>query len=262
MVPRLRDALAGIAMRPPVVPLVSNVTGAFVAPDHIVQPDYWCEHVLAPVRFEDSVRTLVSAGFSHALELGPQTTLTGLALQIAPELTACPTLRRGRDDEETACSALARLHVDGVAIDWRAVHGQFARRRAPAPLYPFRRERHWLYPEQDQGPSRLDAPRRLRSELLLGQRVDVAGAPARTDTWEVDAESSRRRYLSEHALLGRSIWPVSAQIELAIEAVGVGTGLEGYVVEDIELVRTLYADDPAAQRIQVQLERRPGGLAS
>lgn len=261
VVPRLRDALAGIAMRPPVLPLVSNVTGTFVTPDHIVQPDYWCEHALAPVRFEESVRTLAAAGFSHALELGPQSTLTGLVSQIAPRLTVCPTMRRGRDDDESVCSALARFHVDGVAIDWRAVHGQFARRRAAAPLYPFRRERHWLYPEQDRGPSMLDAPSRFRSELLLGQRVDVAGAPAKIDTWEVDAELSRRRYLSEHALLGRSIWPVSAQIELALEAVGVGNGLDGCVVENIELVRALHVDDSIARRIQVQLERRPGGLA-
>ncbi|MGJ4928860.1 MupA/Atu3671 family FMN-dependent luciferase-like monooxygenase [Bradyrhizobium sp. HKCCYLS2038] len=262
MVARLRSALAGISMQAPVVPLVSNLTGRFVTPDHIAQPDYWCEHVLAPVRFEDSVRTLAAAGYTHALELGPQPTLAGLAMQTVPELTACPALRRGRDDDETACLALARLHVDGVAIDWRAVHAGSDRHRTEAPHYPFRRERHWLYPEEDRRPVELAGPRGRGSELLLGERVDVVGAPTGTQTWEVDADFSRRRYLREHALLGRAIWPVSAQIELALEAARAGLSVDCCEIEDIELVRTLYAEDPAAQRIQVQLEQRPGGSAA
>ena len=67
---------------------------------------------------------------------------------------------------------------------------------------------------------------------------------------------------ADASLLGRAIWPVSAQIELALEAVCAGFAVSCCEVQDIELVRTLYADDPATQRIQVQLEHRPQGLAS
>jgi natural product biosynthesis luciferase-like monooxygenase protein len=262
MVERFRAALDGIEMRAPPVPLVSNLTGRFVEPDEICRPDYWCEHVLAPVRFEESVRTLASEGFTLALELGPQPTLGALAARTIPEFVTHASLRRGRDDVETACSTLAALHVAGAAIDWRAVHAGSGRRRVAVPSYPFRRERHWLYPKGDSGPARDVARRGVASERLLGQRVDMVGSPRSVLVWEVDAEPSRRRYLGEHVLLGRAIWPVSAQIELALEAARIGLGVACLEVEDLELVQTLYADDPAPQRVQVRLERYPDGSAS
>jgi natural product biosynthesis luciferase-like monooxygenase protein len=262
MVERFRASLIGLEPRAPVIPLVSNVTGRFVEVGDILGADYWSDHVVAPVRFEDSVRTLAQQGFTLALELGPQPTLAALAGQTVREFVTRPTLRRGRDDVETTCSTLADLYVDGVAIDWRAVHAGTDRRPVALPHYPFRRERHWLYPEGDSSqPTSGAAHRSGSAERLLGQPVEMVGAARDILVWEVDAEPSRRRYLREHALLGRAIWPVSAQIELALEAARVGLGIQCCEIEDLELVRTLYAEDPAAQRIQVQLERRQDGGA-
>jgi natural product biosynthesis luciferase-like monooxygenase protein len=270
IVERFRAALTGFEMRAPMIPLVSNLTGRFVEPGDITRPDYWRDHVLAPVRFEDSVRTLANEGLALALEIGPQPTLAALAAQTVPGFVTRPALRRGRDDMETTCSTLADLYVDGVAIDWRGVHAGAGRRRVPLPHYPFRRERHCPYPEGDSaepspGPPPEPSPGAARhsvcSRRLLGQPVEMAGAARNILVWEVDAEPSRRRYLREHVLLGRAICADTGQIELALEAAQAGLGVACCEIEDLELMRTLYAKDPAAQRIQVQLERRRDGGA-
>jgi natural product biosynthesis luciferase-like monooxygenase protein len=255
MLPPFRAALSQFEFRAPAVPLVSNVTGDFVAHDAVLGADYWCEHVLAPVRFADSVRALAKASFSCGIELGPQPTLAALAARTIPDFVTHPTLRRGRDDIETVSSTLAALYVDGAAIDWRAVHAGSSARRIDAPHYPFRRERHWLYPGE---PIRASGP---AAASLLGHRVDVAAARDDLLIWEADADPARRQYLREHALLGKAIWPVSAQVALALEAAGAGLGDAPYELADVELVRTLATDDAGAQRVQIQLERRPGGGA-
>jgi natural product biosynthesis luciferase-like monooxygenase protein len=261
MLTPLRAALAELAWNAPSVPLVSNVTGDFVAADAVQRPDYWCEHVLAPVRFADGVRSLAKAGFALGLELGPQPVLAALAARSVPQFMTHPTLRRGRDDIDTTCATLATLYVEGAPIDWRAVHAGAARRRVAAPHYPFRRERHWLYPDAGSAePAREAAPARA-TPAFLGQRVDIAGAQENLLIWEVDAAPSRRHYLREHALAGKVIWPVSAQIALVLEAAHAGLGTPLGEVTDVELVRTLHVEDAAGQRIQVQLERRPDGGA-
>ncbi|WP_203935324.1 SDR family NAD(P)-dependent oxidoreductase, partial [Virgisporangium ochraceum] len=52
-----------------------------------------------------------------------------------------PTLRAGRDDATTVTTALATLHVRGVAIDWPTVLA--GGRRVDLPTYAFQHERYW-----------------------------------------------------------------------------------------------------------------------
>ncbi|MGW7825297.1 type I polyketide synthase, partial [Streptomyces puniciscabiei] len=110
MVDEFRAALAGISFGEPVVRFVSNLAGGDGR-----SVDHWVRHVRETVRFADGVGTLAGAGVGLFLEIGPDAVLTPLVE------SAVPLLRRDRGEEAAAVTALARLYVSGVPVDWRAL---------------------------------------------------------------------------------------------------------------------------------------------
>jgi [acyl-carrier-protein] S-malonyltransferase len=79
--PKLRDALAKVPIEIPMVPVISNVT----AQPHAAPPDIHqrlIDQVTSSVRWEDSMRYLLSQGFTRFIELGPGTALSGFMKRI------------------------------------------------------------------------------------------------------------------------------------------------------------------------------------
>ena len=81
----MAEALAQVALQPPVVPLIANVTAAAV-----VDPDDICrllvEQVTAMVRWRESVLYMKGEGVESLIEVGTGKVLTGLAKRIDREL--------------------------------------------------------------------------------------------------------------------------------------------------------------------------------
>ncbi|WP_433684725.1 SDR family NAD(P)-dependent oxidoreductase [Nocardia sp. CA-119907] len=128
----------------PVIPVISNVTGAPLATGELTA-DYWARHARQPVRFAQGMAALAELGIGVHLEIGPQPTLSALGARIAPDSARfIGSLRRGRDDRESMATALAELYVHGVAVDWESVHRPHRRTRVLAPTYPFQRQRYWI----------------------------------------------------------------------------------------------------------------------
>ena len=69
---------AGIALSPPVIPLISNVTGEAVG-DEIATPEYWVRHARGAVRFSEGVSALARRGCVNFLEIGPAPVLLGMS---------------------------------------------------------------------------------------------------------------------------------------------------------------------------------------
>lgn len=79
--PKLRAAIEAVTLQPPTVPVISNVTaqphgGVGEIRALLVQ------QLTAPVRWEQSMRYLLSQGFTRFIELGPGTVLTGFMKRI------------------------------------------------------------------------------------------------------------------------------------------------------------------------------------
>ncbi|MEW9534788.1 acyltransferase domain-containing protein, partial [Microbispora sp. NPDC049125] len=102
--------------------------------------DYWVSHVRQPVRFLDTMRSLVADGVSTFLELGPDAVLSAMGAECV-EGVFIPVLRRERPEAETVVAAFARLHVEGVTVDWEGFFP--GGRRVELPTYAFQRERFW-----------------------------------------------------------------------------------------------------------------------
>jgi phthiocerol/phenolphthiocerol synthesis type-I polyketide synthase E len=148
----MQQALQGVRLNPPQIPCISNVSGRWLRPDEATSLDYWARHLRAPVRFADGLGQLLRDTRARLLEVGPGTTLAGLARQHGarsanrPVLSSCRHPLDTIDDRDCLLQAVARLWVSGSAIDWQALRGEKPRRRVSLPTYPFERQRYWIEP--------------------------------------------------------------------------------------------------------------------
>ena len=81
---RLAPELRALPVKPPSIPVVANVDAA-PKTDGPSAIDALVRQVSAPVRWEEVVRTLASAGIHAYVEVGPGTVLTGLVRKIDRE---------------------------------------------------------------------------------------------------------------------------------------------------------------------------------
>ncbi|WP_410612237.1 type I polyketide synthase [Amycolatopsis sp. lyj-109] len=142
MLAEFRAVAESLTYHPAEIPVLSNVSGALASS---FTAEYWVRHVRETVRFAAGVSTLDAAGVGVFLELGPD----GVLSSMVPG-TAIPVLRRDRDEERTLYTALARLHVAGVDLDWASLYAGSAGRAVALPTYPFEHRRYWLEPARPQ----------------------------------------------------------------------------------------------------------------
>ena len=139
-----RAVLESVTFRAPRIPLLSNVTGEWIdGKVRGIDAAYWSQHVLAPVRFEQSVRRAVADGITVLLEAGPDKTLAGLARAITGgqgRVHIASALDRKRDNWESLSQALAGLYEAGASLDFEAVHADDRPRAVALPAYPFDRQ--------------------------------------------------------------------------------------------------------------------------
>ena len=60
------------------VPVVSNVSGRVAGEGEMMCVEYWCEHIVKPVRFMDGMHALEGLGCGGYVEMGPQGVLVGM----------------------------------------------------------------------------------------------------------------------------------------------------------------------------------------
>ncbi|MCL2737086.1 MAG: ACP S-malonyltransferase [Propionibacteriaceae bacterium] len=75
---RLREVVADMSFSPPAIPIYANMTGAlYTDPKALLS-----NQVNHPVRWEQTIRTMIADGFDTFIEVGPGTTLTGFIRKI------------------------------------------------------------------------------------------------------------------------------------------------------------------------------------
>jgi len=138
----LHAAADAIAFREPRIPLLSNLTGAFV--NDVMDARYWARHVRSPVLFSDAIGRLLSSDEAYMfVEIGPQPILTHLGKQHegGGGHDWLPSLRRGQSSWKIMLESLSTLHLAGVSVDWIGFDVDFERRLVVLPAYPFVRQR-------------------------------------------------------------------------------------------------------------------------
>jgi amino acid adenylation domain-containing protein len=145
---RFEAAASSVDFHPPVIDVVSNVTGERVDAATICGPAYWRRQLRQPVRFSNGLMTIDSLGARAFLEIGAGPVLIGFAADhpVGSGARLLPSVRR-RDDVGTVLGSLAALYEDGFDIEWEQVHRRSGR-LIHLPTYPFERERHWVDPPE------------------------------------------------------------------------------------------------------------------
>jgi amino acid adenylation domain-containing protein/non-ribosomal peptide synthase protein (TIGR01720 family) len=139
-----------LALQPPRMPFVSNVTGTWITDAQATDPLYWSQHLRQTVRFADGVGTLLKEPELILLEVGPGRTLGALAKQHPSKTTGhvvVSSLRHPASQESDAASmlnALGQLWLAGKQFDARGFYANERRRRISLPTYPFERQRYWV----------------------------------------------------------------------------------------------------------------------
>ncbi|EPY92528.1 type I polyketide synthase, partial [Streptomyces noursei] len=249
MLAAFRTVAEGLTYHEPQIPVVSHLTGTLADAGQLASADYWVRHVREPVRFADGVRALTAAGVGLFLELGPDGTLAALAQQSAPDAVTVPLLRKDRDEERSAVTALARLHTAGAPVDWTAFYAGTGARRTDLPTYAFQYERYWpktTYRPADAtglGLTAADHP-------LLGAAMSVAGSDELLLTGTLSLAT--HPWLADHAVGGMVLFPGTGFLELAVRAAD-QVGCDR--VEELMLAAPLVL--PATGSVQMQIAVGP-----
>ncbi|MFE7778340.1 SDR family NAD(P)-dependent oxidoreductase, partial [Streptomyces sp. NPDC057445] len=214
---RLLELLAPVRPRRGDVPFYSTVTGGLLDTAQL-DAEYWYRNLRRTVRFADTARAMVDAGFdvfvessAHPmLKLGLEETFADAG---APAI-ATGTLRRDDGGLDRFVSSLAEVHVHGVTVDWPRIHP--GARRVDLPTYPFRQARYWLDATGTAEGDVAGAGLRAAGHPLLSA---VVAAPASDGVVLTGRLSTvTQPWLADHTVLGSTVLPGTAFVELAVRA--------------------------------------------
>ena len=256
---RFQEIAATLTRSRPHITWVSNLTGRPVGGPEQVDAAYWRAHVREPVRFDDGIRALWAQGYRTFVEIGPGTTLAGMARAgvAAGTGTWLASLRRGRSDWGQILESLSELWVRGVPVDWAGFDRDYPRRRVALPTSPFERARYWL----DGGTAPSAAPLRAMatsSHPLLGRRLRSALRPVQ---FESEIGAMAPAYLAEHRVHGIAILPATGFVEMLIEAGAQVLGGQAWCVEELGLQEALVVPEERLRAVQTTVGPAVGGAA-
>ena len=166
---RFEAFLRGVTLRAPSIPIVSNLTGAWLTDAEARDPAYWTRHLRSTVRFAAGLSLLASVPGRIFIEVGPGKTLSSLtkaqgSIDANVVINSLPHAEDAEaDDRAHILSALGRAWATGldVRIDGLA---ERPRETVRLPSYPFQHQRYFFD----------GAPAAERSEAALTRRADMA----------------------------------------------------------------------------------------
>ncbi|CAM4067389.1 hypothetical protein GCM10009799_46760 [Nocardiopsis rhodophaea] len=261
MVEEFGQAARSVRYQDPRIPIVSSSTGKPVG-DAMATPAYWIEQITRPVRFHDALTELEKTAATALLEISPKPTLLHLAEEVVdPDRTSFIAAVRPERPWEHVLGALGDLYVQGVDVDWEAVHGRRSGRRVRLPTYPWQRQRHWIEPQADGRVDPASGAAPGPTTPLLGPRLDLADGGVCFDT--VVAPNGVP-WLQDHRVFQTVVMPGVAYMEMALSAArevfGPSVPLE---TRDFHIHRAMaFADVADPRQIQVVLRPEEDGRLS
>ncbi|MEV6621399.1 type I polyketide synthase [Amycolatopsis sp. NPDC051106] len=233
-----------LTYRAPEIPIVSTVS-----PDaDLTSPEYWVSQVRDAVRFADGIRTLLDAGVTTFVEVGPSAVLTAMGqtcLDADDHATFVPVLRKDRPEAESAAAAVAALFVSGSTVDFSAFYAGGT--VVELPTYAFQRKRYWLEnPTGARVRGVAEVGQRDAGHPLLGAVVVAADSGGAVLTGRLSARM--QPWLADHVVQGSLVFPGTAFVELAVRAgdeVGCGR------LDELTLAAPLIVPPEGAVRLQV-----------
>ena len=189
IVERFAELVAKIDRTAPQIPIMSTVTAKWVTKNEFIDPMYWARQLRMPVRFAEVIEKIWEDPERVLLEVGPREVATTLARQQIrdrnKQMAISSLSDRAEDNVEwdAILSALGRLWLAGVKIDFKKFWHEEKRNKIKLPTYPFERKRFWLDPASDHFQVRSDSPTSGHTPLLNEfDQVDAVSNPAESSS--------------------------------------------------------------------------------
>jgi acyl transferase domain-containing protein len=185
------EKFSSIDLKPPQIPIVSNVTGTWITTDEATDPRYWARHLRQTVRFSDCLTALLEKPGRIFLEVGPGQTFKVLLNQQPDKSQAHAVLssirhpKERKSDMAFILNTLGQICLAGTRIDWAGFYQEARRLRLPLPTYPFDRKRYWISaPKEQPGEPSL-------AEALPEHNVRLEGLPPEKKSGPVPDRTSQ-----------------------------------------------------------------------
>ena len=240
----LVSVLADIEPQSPDRPLYSTVNAGRVTAAEW-DAKYWCANVRKPVRFSETIETLIGEGHRAFLEVGPHPVLSGnirAILANAAEVgVSVPTLRRGESDHDNVIRMIGDLYRAGC-LAGPAPGQHTVAPHTSLPGYPWQHKTLRAEPRQA-----------LRERIggsddrpLLGTRSD-----AHAMTWSAELSTTRLPWLPDHVVDGLVLIPGAAYLDAFLGATAECTSHASLTVESVRFVAPLVVDHHAVPKVSV-----------
>lgn len=213
--------------------MFSSVTGKRVEGPASVDARFWTENMLASVKFNAAVSTLLesridgyhegSVPWSAAVEIGPNPSLKAPFEQVAAAsgskgIAYTGVLIRGHDSVKSAMTAAGFLWSLGHLVDLVRVNEEDGRTDSPnvlTTLPPYA----WNHAKGFWHESAAARSARLRKS----PRTDLLGAPVPNQNpmqpaWRNFLQVSESPWIKEHVITGTILYPAAGMLVMAIEA--------------------------------------------
>lgn len=256
MLAEFERSAAKVAWSKPRIRLVSNLTGDVADPAAMMQPAYWRRHAREAVRFADGAQALVRLRPDVCIEVGPHPALLAFIESALGDasLARVPTLRRNRPERAQILDAVASAWLQGIDIDWRAVHAGETARRVGLPTYPFQRERCWFAARTRPAA----VPGRATGHPLLGTRIRSAAGKVYESRMSIEVP----RFVAQHCVQGHVVMPATGWLEMLLAAAGDVLGAGMHPIVDVTIKEAMRLNADSARTVQLVVDRAGGGTAS
>ena len=179
---RLVQLISSTPRQPPAIPIVSNLTGAVLSAEQVMDPEYWGDHMCSTVQLAGGVQRLAEQDIAAIVDLGSGQ-LGSLATQVLSASTggaatvltvgSLPAAYRRGSEREVLLRAAAQLWEVGAPIGWSVLRPPGGR-LTDVPGYPFEHRSFW--PGKPRNDSTA-APVTGRSMTTAAQEAAVAPLP-------------------------------------------------------------------------------------
>lgn len=250
-----------IAYHSPQIPVVSNLTGKFMADGAAPSARYWREHARGAVRFADGMQALAKVRCDVYLEVGPHPSLIAMGRRCikANKQLWVPSLRKGSGDWSTMAAGVSNLFIHGVSIDWHRWDRDYHRTRLSLPTYPFQRQRYWMEEDPDKRSGGVLSAPQSGAHPLLGSQLPLAVA---STVFNSTLSTRFVPSLKDHVVQGSIVLPGAAYLETALAAAEAVFGPGHHRIENMSFQQALFLAEGRRQSVQVIVSPEVAGSSS
>ncbi|KAK5996046.1 Highly reducing polyketide synthase otaA [Cladobotryum mycophilum] len=257
--------------------MVSSVTGLPVTTEQVLNPAYWVENLVSPVRFSQALSYSLTMGASDAkvdkagiltatetetiIEIGPHSALKAPITETLAEVTSNKTyqyrsfLRRGESSRATLLDTVGLLHTQGFQLDLDLINETVQTFKAPLEIPAYAFDHSASHRATSRTIEALKFPAYGRHELL---GVPVSDANSFEQRWRNIIRVNEIPWLATNIMNGKVMFPGVGYILMAAEAAlqrsKDATDIIGIKYRNISFRASLLVPDPEGVEMILSLQ--------